>query len=433
MINFDSMIRTKQPAISNDFQIRLMKYKKYEQGNKCVLYHFPFEQAGAVKIDFIFPAGKKYQQKPLVAAYTGKMLIEGTLKKNHLQIAEEFEISGATVHVDINEDYSCFSVMCTSENIPDVLPLVHHILQESVFPEEQLRIITANDKQDYLTNLQKVSFLARRQLFISLFTNNHPYTLFAEEKDFDNVKCNDLTNFFKAHYNVEQMIVAWTGILSSEHLITFTGLFGSFPENPEEIQKPEIHSVELSQKRTNIELENARQSAIYLGCVVPGIEHPDHFNLIFCNTILGGYFGSRLMKNLREVNGYTYGIGSYIINYDQLSVFLIGTQVKAEYTEDSIQEINKELLRLQTEPIDYKEIGLVRNYLAGTLLQSIDGPFAQSVFMTNLIRRNIEPQEYLQNFLTSIRQITPETIKLLTLKYLSENSLIYSVSGKIKE
>jgi predicted Zn-dependent peptidase len=361
------------------------------------------------------------------------MLLEGTCKKNHLQIAEELEISGATVHIDVNEDFACFSLMCSTENIPDVLPLVHHVLHESVFPEEQLRIITANDKQDYLTNLQKVSFLARRQLFISLFTNNHPYTLFAEEKDFDNIRCNDLIEFYKAHYNIGQMIVVWTGIFSSENLDLFTGLFGSTSSIPEEPEKPEFRSAFSGQKRNNIELENAKQSAIYLGCVVPGVEHPDHFNLIFCNTVLGGYFGSRLMKNLREVKGYTYGIGSNIINYDHLSVFMIGTQVKAEHTEDSIHEINKELLRLQTNTIDQKELALVRNYLAGTLLQSIDGPFAQSGFMTNLIRRNMEPQEYLQNFLTSIRQITPEAIKLITIKYLPKNNLIYSVSGKIKE
>lgn len=427
------MNRTQQPLIQNEFDFQLMDYQRHEFENGCVLLNFPYEILPVAKIEFVFPAGRKYQPYPLVAGYTGKMLLEGTTSKNQYEITEGFEVLGATVNTDIYEDYAAITAYCTNNNINQVLKMLQHILLDSVFPEEQLEILAKNDKQDYLVKLHKVSFLARRQLYRSMFTESHPYGRFAEESDYDKVKSQDLISFFKTHYDFSRCQVVWTGIIEQDHFDTFSELFGKIKNFSNEIVEPDMTIHEPLPGRVNCEVKDARQSAIYIGRFVPGLDDPDFYNLNFLNTLLGGFFGSRLMKNIREDKGYTYGIGSLIMNYKHGSVMMIGTQVGAEYTEETIREIKNEIFRLQNEDISMDELKLVKNYLTGNMMQILDGPFAQSKFHTSALLHEINAQKLLEKFSQSIRQITSETIKQLANKYLQTDQLFYSVSGKIKE
>jgi zinc protease len=425
--------RTQQPDITNSFSLNLMQFNMHELHNGCIIYHFPYEILPVAKVEFIFPVGKKNMIKPLIAHYTGKMILEGTSEMNQQQIAEAFELLGTTVNIEVYEDISRLTVYSTTRNISEALVLIHHILTDSVFPEEQLKILTTNDKQGYLTNLKKVSFMARRQLYISVFTNQHPYTHYASEEDYDKVQRNELVAFFRKYYDLSRAMIVWTGSMEETHLSLTEKLFGTSVNDGIIPAEPDFPIVEERYDRVNIHMEDATQSAIYIGRFFPGINHPDAFDLTILTTILGGYFGSRLMKNLREDKGYTYGISSNISHLEHASLFMIGTQVKAQYTEDAIQEINREITRLQNDDISSEELELVKNYLYGSMLQNIDGPFAQSKLVTQLIRRKIDAHDYLEKFSLSIRQITPKTIKYLTQKYLQFNKLIYSVSGNIQQ
>jgi zinc protease len=170
-----------------------------------------------------------------------------------------------------------------------------------------------------------------------------------------------------------------------------------------------------------------------LGRIVPGITHEDYFNLSIVNTILGGYFGSRLMRNIREDKGYTYGIGSQIVSYQDASYLLVSTQVKAEYTAETIIEINNEFERLQNANVPEEELELVKNYLMGNLLQNLDGPFAQAKFITTAIRFGLDAQHLAEKISSSIRQISTKIIKDTAQIYLKTEPLNYSVSGNTKE
>jgi len=424
------MIRTHQPHISKDFRPELMPCEKHVFENGCVLMNFHYDEVPVVKINFIFPSGKIYQNAPLVANYTGKMLFEGTGTKNQHEIASGFEIAGATVNISTNEDNATISVYCTADNVSDVLLQLHHILTESVFPEEQLRILTHNDKQEYLVNLKKVQFLARRSLFNSIFGKDHQYTCFGSESDFDSVSTDYLKSFHQKQYKTDGCLIVWVGTISDQSMALVNQLFGQPVHHEKQVSTLEIRMPDTQPETEKIQVEDARQSAIYIGRQVPGITHPDYQNISIVNTILGGYFGSRLMKNIREDKGYTYGIHSHILNYQHASLFIIGTQVKADHTYDTIDEIKKELIRLQTDYIQTDELELVKNYISGTLMQSIDGPFAQGKFYSGAFLFGVDADVLLNNFIQSIRQITPEIIKEITRKYFTPNQLFYSLSGK---
>jgi predicted Zn-dependent peptidase len=86
------------------------------------------------------------------------------------------------------------------------------------------------------------------------------------------------------------------------------------------------------------------------------------------NTMLGGYFGSRLMTNLREDKGYTYGIGSAMVPLQHSGYFFITCEVGAEVTGEALKEIRKELDLLRSEEVKEEELSLVKNYMLGSFL-----------------------------------------------------------------
>ena len=426
------MDRSKQPIIADNFQFKLMDYDRHEFENGCVLLNFPYSVLPVAKIDFIFPAGKKYQTAPLLASYANKMLMEGTEVLNQQQIAAGFEIQGASVNTFIQDDNAFVTAYCTQSNVSGVLELLHQILEKSVFPDEQIRIVAQNDKQEHLVSMKKVSFLARRAFVKSLFPEKYPYAVFAEEADYDAIQRNHIVEFFQRNYSFENCILVWTGEIDTASFQLLENLFGKKMNKKNRLSEPDMSFDAPSPHRCNIEVADALQSAVYAGCHLPGIHHEDYHNLSILNTILGGYFGSRLMKSIREEKGYTYGIGSGIVSNIHASYLLIGTQVKAQHTEDTIDEINNQIKRLQTELIPQEELELVKNYLTGNLLQGLDGPFAQSKFFISAHKHNIDAHVLLEKISHSIRQITPNIILQLANNYLQTEQLFYSVSGQIK-
>jgi len=426
--------RTIQPQIKTDFKLSLMPHEKHVFSNGCTLFNFPYDTLPACKIDFIFPAGKKHQKAPLISNYTGKMLLEGTHSMTQEQIASEIDFMGASLGTIVNEDHAHIASLTLNRNVPEILNLIHHVLTESLFPNEQLRVLAESDKQDFLVNNERVNVIAHKNLFKAIFSDSHPFGRFAEKSDYDTITSDNLKDFFSSHYDMSKCTIVWTGTMEAGHLQLLETLFGNLQLSNSTVSSDFNVDIPSNQPlRKNFNKDGASQSAIYLGRIFPTLTHKDHFPLTIVSTILGGYFGSRLMKNIREEKGYTYGIGSAIIPYQDLSVFLIASQVKAEYTEETITEIKNEIHRLQNDPLPPEELELVKNYVTGTLMKNLDGPFAQSKFHTLAFQHGVEPEFYLKNISDSIKQIDQKTILQLTNMYLSTDQLFYSVAGKLKK
>jgi predicted Zn-dependent peptidase len=136
------------------------------------------------------------------------------------------------------------------------------------------------------------------------------------------------------------------------------------------------------------------------------------------NSIFGGYFGSRLMANIREDKGYTYGIHSYLQNHIQYSAWLVGTEAGKDVCEATIEEVYKEMKRLQDEPVSEDEIQLVKNYMMGSILGDLDGPFQIIARWKNYILNNLD-EKYFYNSIETIKTVTPADLQELAVKYLN--------------
>jgi predicted Zn-dependent peptidase len=196
-------------------------------------------------------------------------------------------------------------------------------------------------------------------------------------------------------------------------------------EAPQILQYPMASS---EQKHHFIVKEGAMQSAIRMGNIAIGRDHIDFAGLKVLNAILGGYFGSRLMTNLREDKGYTYGIGSSVVPLQHGGYFVISGEVGAEVTKPALQEIKSELWRLCNEQVPESELSLVRSYLSGEMLRAVDGPFAQANMYRELIENSLTVSHFIE-LINTVQHITAHQLQDLANKYLNPENLFTLVVG----
>ena len=174
--------------------------------------------------------------------------------------------------------------------------------------------------------------------------------------------------------------------------------------------------------------DEAVQASIRMGRMLFGRTHEEFIPMQVLSTILGGYFGSRLMQNLREEHGYTYGVISAMVNFEREGYLAIATQVGSEVTEEALHEIYSEIERLRTEPLSEEELQLVKNIMTGEMMRILDGPFGVAdVTIENILcgRTN----SVIAENVTRIRKITPDEVQQLAAKYLHREDLITVVVG----
>jgi len=157
--------------------------------------------------------------------------------------------------------------------------------------------------------------------------------------------------------------------------------------------------------------------------------HPDFPAVQVLNTVLGGYFGSRLMNNIREDKGYTYGIGSGIAAYKQAAALFIATEVGTDVCKAATIEIEKEINLLKTDLVPAEELSLVRNYMLGSLLGSLENVFSHADKFKNLYFSGLD-YEYYDRYTDVVKSITAGELLKLANEYLDFDRFYKVIVGK---
>ncbi|MBS1503743.1 MAG: insulinase family protein, partial [Bacteroidetes bacterium] len=157
--------------------------------------------------------------------------------------------------------------------------------------------------------------------------------------------------------------------------------------------------------------------------------HPDFPALQVLNTVLGGYFGSRLMANIREDKGYTYGIGSGLSSLKQGGAMFIASEVGADVCRDAVSEIEKEISILKTELIPDDELALVRNYMMGSLLGSLENVFSHADKFKNIYFSGLN-YDYYDRYTEVVKTVTAGELLQLANKYLDLDKFYRVIVGK---
>ncbi|HMO61972.1 MAG TPA: pitrilysin family protein [Ferruginibacter sp.] len=416
--------RTAAPPVKDaiDFNLRLKPYDHFILNNGVEVYAIDAGSQDVLQLELVFFAGNSAEDANAVAAATNHLLKNGTSSKTAFQINEHFEYYGAYCNRTCHNETATISLHTLSKYLPQLLPVVREMITDSIFPEQELAVYTQNSKQKLSVSLKKCDFVANRLIDAYLYGNHHPYGKYISASDYDTLQTVQLKSHFKQHYLNGRCIIFVAGKLPPDIFMQLNNLFGDLTLNNHRGIKY-THAVEpavvLKHRISND--PNGVQGAIRIARHFPGRHHPDYVKNMMLNTVFGGFFGSRLMSNIREDKGYTYGIHSYVQNHLQDTAWVISTEAGKEVCEAAIQEVYKEMQILREEKIDEEELLLVRNYMIGSILGDLDGPFHLIGRWKNIILNNLT-EEYFYHSIDTIKNIPAEALQELAQKYLQPES-----------
>lgn len=429
MKNLNRKIQPKYEEI-NKIDIPLSKSIKLDNDIPVVVINAGTQDI--IKLDLLFYAGDWMQNKALVACLTNEMLKEGTKSYSSFQISEKLDFYGAFVHQSTSKDSAQVTLFTLRKFLKETIEIFEDIIKNPIFPIDEFVKFVNKKKQHFQIEQSKVSNLSRDKFFEQVFGQENPYGKIEKLSDFDNVNAGELKEFHEKYYNANNCKIIISGKVDEHDIKILNNTFGGNDWSAKEEIKFPVY--ELSQTSTELSIVNRKdavQSAIFVGKKTINKRNNDYIKLQITNTILGGYFGSRLMKTLRENKGYTYGISSILMSFQNSGVFFIVTEVGADNTKNAVDNILTEISKLRNEPVLYAELNLVKNYLLGSILRMFDGPFAISSAWKSLIEFDMDI-EYFEKTIDIIKNISSKEIMHIANKYLNEQTMAKVIAGKYK-
>jgi len=420
--------RNTPPPIFGVNRVEYIQPKRYELNNGVELFTMNSGDQEVVKIDFSFRAGSWYAQSRLDSIMAALMLQEGTTTMKALEIANTFDFYGAQFSSSSSYDFNYITLLCLKKYLPKLLPMVSEIIHNSSFPEDEFEILRQKRKQRAIVDAERVGLIAQKGFLRNLFGEGHPYAPVASPASYDTISINEVKSHYSKFYRSDNMAITASGFIDSEIIQQIKDNFSSAWGDPNQGAHTNNHLLPLADKMMFIEKQGANQNAVAIGKLFPTQNHPDFPGIKLLCTILGGYFGSRLMSNIREEKGYTYSIQASPISFLHNGIFLVFAEVKTDKTEETVKEIFHEMEILNSVLITEKELIPIQNYLLGRILEDFDGPFARAQTFASLREVNMD-FEYYDRMIDAIKSTTPAQIRDIAQKYLDPKSMSTIVAG----
>lgn len=418
--------RTLQPDFGKVESIDLIEPKVQHLDNGIPVFSIDAGEQEVLKVELVFDAGSSTSQKMLVGSSTMKLITEGTTKRSAQELAEAVDFFGAYLRTEIGHDDSALVLYTLSKHLKNTIGTLAEVYSDANFPERELSTFLLKNKQELLVNEQKVSYLCAKGFSAALFGSDHPYGRSAGAEHYDALTQTDLVEYHRHHIKGRVKYIMLAGKLGDDTLQLLNDAFGN--SNREEISKTSVSVAASGVKEIHIDKVGAVQNAIKIGRVMFSRTHPDYIGMQILSTVLGGYFGSRLMSNIREDKGYTYGIRSGMVSLEHSGYFTISTEVGADVCKAALTEIHLEIEKLRKELIPIGELELVKNYMLGSVLKSIDGPFDILEKWRGYLQYGLGAEAH-HDLIHQIRTITSERLRELANTYLKREDLIQVTAG----
>jgi zinc protease len=384
-------------------------------------------EEGVFKLDIVFPhAGFGLLENKFAGIYAMELLFSGTNEKTAQTIADEIDMLGGFIFKGCDYYTSSITIYGLTENIKSLVKIVKDCINYCSYPLDEVNILKNKKKSELNINLNKTNYLANRQINQMVLGSKHPYSKPLSFEIIEDLNSDLFLNYLDTKLNNPYFIFTGSNSIDIEGTLTEVGF-----EKSKYIE-PNIDDVEPSPE----ELETftlkagSTQNSIRMGKKLPSKKHPDFFKITLLNLVLGGYFGSRLMKNIREEKGLTYGIHSSISPFRSFSIFKISSECNNKLTEKVREEILLEISKLKTELIELEELTVAKNYLLGAVSRNFDGAFNISDRFKTFLEIDND-YNYYNEFFKSISEITAEEIRECANNYLDTKTLMYCVAGEM--
>jgi predicted Zn-dependent peptidase len=420
--------RAQAPAFGQVEKIELLRAKPIVLANGLKVFSIDGGEQDLVRIEFIFANIAYDSKKPLQASACNTMLNDGTSELSSSEIADRVDYYGSFLQTDYTNDHSSVTLYTLNKHLANTLPIVKAIISDSIFPQVELDTLVRNQKQKLSVNLEKNDFVSRKTFNHVLFGDTL-YGYDIKAADYDCLDREQLISYFKTAYQPKNCTVIVSGKVKDESIKLLDELFGKDWNNSIDVKENKFDFKAGPGKEHYVEKADALQSAIRIGQVSINRTHADFPGLQVVNTILGGYFGSRLMANIREDKGFTYGIGSALVSLKNSGYYFIASEVGADVCSAAMTEIEKEMAILKKEAVREEELSLVRNYMLGSMLGSLENALSHADKFKNIYFSGLD-YDYYQNYIQTVRNISPEEVLDLANRYLNFENFQRVIVGK---
>ena len=417
--------RTSSPSFHQIQAFDIQKVKEDRLSNGIPLFHINTGSQEVFRIEILLRTGSWYAENYAHVPLTLKMLNQATLNRSSNDMANALDALGAFIEFNPGFDFSSIHLYGLSRYFTPLVKLLAELLTEPAFKTDEFELLKKKELQKLSVKLEKTSYVSSVHLRTALFGMSHPYGKSLSEDEITEAGLEDIKSFYQEHFNDFDIVLS--GALPPHFINDLEDTFGQLESKTNAFPKT-IPSIQTDPNEIRIAKESALQSSIKIGKCLFNRAHEDYIKLKVANEILGGYFGSRLMKNIREDKGLTYGIYSHLYALNHSGYFMIGTDVKKELTNQAIEEIYKEIKLLNSELVTEDELETVRNYMLGSFVSSIDSPFSLADKFKAIHYQGLNYGFY-KSFFETVSTISPEEILQISQKYLQPDSLINCIVG----
>ena len=416
--------RTIAPPFQNDYTLHLLTPHTVRLMNGAVTHFIKGGTQEVLKIEIVLPAGRWFEHLPGLAYLTSNLLSKGTTKNTSTQIAECFDFYGAHLEVEAGFDFVSITLYTLAKNVKPTVDQLLELLIAPSFPNKEVEQFKASYIQTIKVNNQKTNYLASKEIRKMIFGSAHPYGVEVTIDDVNAIENEALASYHKKQFSNP------IGFISGSYAQEDLAFINQSIERIKGHESLPLHIAksDINPFQNRIEKKDSVQSSLRMGKKTIGPEHVDYAKTLFVNHLLGGYFGSRLMKNIREEKGLTYGIYSSMHALQQECLLTIGADVNSENRELAFDEIKKEIVKLQTEPVTEIELKTASAHFIGSLQADISTPFAHADKQKYMLLKNL-PANHYQHTIDSIAAMQSDDVMSAAKKYFDTESFFEVAVG----
>ncbi len=409
------------PDIQEVSNLTVPRPEVWHLSNGVPVYETNLGTQEIIKLELVFYAGRPFEKKKLAARCTPSLIKEGTQSYSSADIAETMDFYGATLSMPFSMDTANVLLYSLTKHFDKVLPLLAEMLSGPTFPQKELDAFIQRNRQRLQVELTKNDVKAYRKFTELLFGKDHPYGYNSFPDTYSDIKRSDVVDHFEENFTTGNCLIFLSGKITGEVRQQIEEHLGK-AILPGEKRKVNLSKFQSEPQAINLPNVDKLQRAIRVGFPSFTRLHEDYNGMYVLNTILGGYFGSRLMTNIREDKGYTYSI--YSSNDSMLfdGYFSIASEVGNDSATDTLKQIYHELDRLKNEPVPAGELAMVKNYLLGTLLTNLDGPFNIAEVVKAFVVEGL-PVSAFEDMAREIKSFSSEAIQQLANKYFNKKNM----------
>lgn len=416
--------RTVAPPFVKSASFDLIQPEKLSLPNGVQVFFVPGGSQDVVKIEFVFEAGRWFEDKTAASYFTAQLLPKGAGRKTSFEIASIFDRYGSHLEISPGLDFVTVSLYALNKNLSPVLSLLMEILTVPSFPRKEFQQTKSVFIQNLKVNNEKTSYVASQLFRKNVFGGTHPYGVEVNEANVSSLSIGDFQKHFESCHHAPRIFVS--GKIDAPQKDLMLRKFAEYAPGKNAADKN--HQRSAGPTNQYLEKPESVQSSVRMGKRSVLRSHPDYVPLLFVSHILGGYFGSRLMKNIREEKGLTYGISASIHGLKHESYLVIGADVNKENKDLTFAEIRKELSLLRTQKISADELETTRNHFIGSLQAEITTPFAHAEKIKTIQLYNLSPGHY-QEMIRRIDSFTDSDVALISEQYFQEDSFLQVAVG----